>query len=102
MKTRVSIGNQVETFVRTLAPEPRRAVRQALKGLADDKGDIRQLEGKLAGLWRSRIGRIRVVYGIKAVKSERVVFCIYANYRPVIYAILEQLLASGIVDEIRN
>lgn len=77
-------------------------MRQALKGLADDKGDLKQLEGKLAGMWRLRVGRVRVVYEIRAVKGERVVFCFYANYRPVIYSILEQLLASGFLKEIKQ
>ena len=102
MKTRVRVGSQVENFIRALSPEPRRAVRQALKGLADNKGDTKQLEGKLAGLWRLRVGRIRVVYDIKAVKGERVIYCFYASYRPVIYSILEQLLSSGFVEEIRE
>jgi mRNA-degrading endonuclease RelE of RelBE toxin-antitoxin system len=102
MKTRVRIGSQVENFVGALAPEPRRMVRRALKGLAEHKGDTRQLEGKLAGLWRLRVGRIRVIYEIKAARGERVFFCFYANYRPVIYLILEQLLASGLVEEIKN
>ncbi len=102
MKTRVRVGSQVENFIRALAPEPRRTVRQALKGLADNKGDIKQLEGKLAGMWRLRVGRVRVVYEIKAVKGERMIFCFYANYRPVIYLILEQLLSSGFVEEVKQ
>jgi len=53
-------------------------------------------------LWRLRVGRIRVIYEIKAARGERVFFCFYANYRPVIYLILEQLLASGLVEEIKN
>ena len=34
--------------------------------------------------------------------GERVVVCFYANYRPVIYLILEQLLSSGFVEEIKQ
>lgn len=102
MKTSIRVGGQVEDFVGALAPQPRRAVRQALKALANDKGDIRQLEGKLAGMWRLRVGGMRVVYQVKAVKGERVVYCFYANYRPVIYSLLEQLLASGLVEELKH
>jgi mRNA interferase RelE/StbE len=102
MKTKVHVGRQVENFVKVLAPEPRRALRQAMKGLADEKGDVKLLEGKLAGLWRLRIGKVRVIYETKAVGGAREFFCFYANYRSVVYVILEQLLASGLIEELKQ
>jgi mRNA-degrading endonuclease RelE of RelBE toxin-antitoxin system len=102
MKTRVRVGTQVDEFLATLAPQPRRILRQALKKLADDEGDTRQLEGKLAGMHRLRVGRMRIVYEIRAVKGERLINCFYANYRSVIYSLLEQLLASGMLEDIKN
>ena len=102
MKTKVRVGSQVENFIAALAPEPRRAVCRALKALADNQGDIKQLEGKLAGYWRLHVRWVRVIFEIKAAHGERIIFCFYANYRPVIYAILEQLLASGLVEGIKG
>jgi mRNA-degrading endonuclease RelE of RelBE toxin-antitoxin system len=102
MKTKVRVGSQVEDFIAALSPEPRRKVRQALKGLVENKGNTRQLEGKLSGMHRLRMGRIRVIYEIKAVKGERVIYCFYANYRSIVYSLLEQLLASGLLEEIKN
>lgn len=60
MKTRGRIPSQVEEFVKSLAPEPRRGLRTALKGLADDRGDIKVLEGALAGYVRLRVAGYRI------------------------------------------
>ena len=59
MTTRVRVEAQVEAFVKSLAPEPRRALRQAIKALAQDKGDVKRLEGKLSGYHRLRVGHYR-------------------------------------------
>jgi mRNA interferase RelE/StbE len=50
---------QVIDYVRRLAPESRRAVRSALKELGHERGDIRALEGTLAGYYRLRIVSVR-------------------------------------------
>ena len=55
MTTRVKVAAQVEVFVKSLAPEPRRALRRAIKALAQDKGDLQRLEGKLSGYHRLRV-----------------------------------------------
>jgi mRNA-degrading endonuclease RelE of RelBE toxin-antitoxin system len=102
MKTKVRAGRQVEDFLKTLAPKPRRALRLAMKGLAEDKGDVKLLEGKLSGFWRLRAGRIRVIFEVKAIDGTRVVFCFYADYRSIVYAVLEQLLASGLIEELKQ
>jgi mRNA-degrading endonuclease RelE of RelBE toxin-antitoxin system len=62
MKTKVRVGRQVEDFLKALAPEPRRTLRLTMKNLADEKGDVKLLEGKLSGLWRLRAGKVRVIY----------------------------------------
>jgi mRNA-degrading endonuclease RelE of RelBE toxin-antitoxin system len=102
MKTKVRVGRQVEDFLKALAPEPRRALRLAMKSLSGDKGDVKLLEGKLSGFWRLRTGKIRVIFQAKAVGGERVIFCFYANYRSIVYVVLEQLLASGLIEELRQ
>jgi mRNA-degrading endonuclease RelE of RelBE toxin-antitoxin system len=102
MKTKVRVGAQVEGFLKILAPDPRRKLRLAMKGLADDKGDLKLLEGKLSGFWRLRVGKIRVVFGVKAIGGTRMIFCFYANYRPTVYVVLEQLLVSGLIEELKQ
>jgi mRNA-degrading endonuclease RelE of RelBE toxin-antitoxin system len=102
MKTKVRVGTQVEGFLKTLAPEPRRQLRLAMKGVADDKGDLKLLEGTLSGFWRLRAGKIRVVFEVKAIGGTRVIFCFYANYRSLVYVVLEQLLVSGLIEELKQ
>jgi mRNA-degrading endonuclease RelE of RelBE toxin-antitoxin system len=102
MKTKVHVGRQVEDFLKALAPQPRRALRQAMKNLADNQGDVKLLEQKLSGLWRLRVGKVRVIYEIKVAGGTREIKCFYANYRSVVYVILEQLLASGLIEELKQ
>jgi mRNA interferase RelE/StbE len=102
MKTKVRASRPVEDFLKTLVPEPRRALRLAMKGLADDKGDVKLLEGQLSGYWRLRTGKIRVIYEVKAIGGTRVIFCFFANYRSIVYVVLEQLLASGLIEELKQ
>lgn len=44
---KVEVETQVISFVRSLAPDPRKAVRRALFRLQREAGDIRPLEGDL-------------------------------------------------------
>jgi len=41
MKARVELDPQVAGFVRSLAPEPSECLREGLRGLEQDKGDIK-------------------------------------------------------------
>ena len=103
MTTRVVITRQVRDFLKSLAPEPRRKVWQAIKGLARGKGDVRQLEGKLAPNWRLRADRIRVIYyETTAPDGVRQLICFFADYRATVYAVLEQLFASDFLEQLRN
>src|SRR5437879_2504250 len=61
MKIRVELDAQVAAFVRALAPEPRKRLREGLRGLEHEKGDLKQLEADLAGYARLRVGSYRVV-----------------------------------------
>lgn len=102
MTTRVLIGERVETFLESLAPEPRRELWRGIKGLARNKGDIKQLEGKLAPYWRLRVNRIRVVYDQRSTRGERQIVCFFADHRATVYTVLEQLLASGLIEELKQ
>ena len=102
MKTRVIIKQRVRSFLQTLAPEPRRKLWRGLKGLAEDKGDLRQLEGNLHPFWRLRVERMRVIYEPCSVAGERHLVCFFADHRSTVYAVLEQLLVSGLVDELTD
>jgi mRNA-degrading endonuclease RelE of RelBE toxin-antitoxin system len=56
MSIRVELDPQVADFVGALAPEPRKRLRQAIHGLKQEQGDLKQLEADLAGYVRLRVG----------------------------------------------
>jgi mRNA-degrading endonuclease RelE of RelBE toxin-antitoxin system len=101
MITRVFVGEQVKSFLVSLAPEPRRKLWRAIKGLSQGRGDIKQLEGRLAPYWRLRVERMRVIYDQRAVKGERRLICFFAEHRATVYSVLEQLLTSGLIEELK-
>ena len=101
MKTRVIVGGQVKGFLESLAPKPRRKLWRGIKELAQGKGDIRQLEGRLVPYWRLRVDRMRVVYDQQARKGERCLLCFFAEHRATVSSVLEQLLASGLIAELK-
>lgn len=97
MKTEVRVAPQVAGFVKSRAPVPRQAVKRGIKGLAREEGDIRPLEGKLAGWHRLRVLGYRVLYQETAEGGVRVINCVYANHRSTVYALFEQLLADELI-----
>ena len=97
MKTEVRVAPAVEQFVKSLAPEPRQALRRAIKELAKDQGDIKALEGKLAGWHRLRVAGHRVLFKETAEKGVRIINCVFANRRSVVYEMFAKLLADELV-----
>src|SRR5437879_3802845 len=97
MRTKVRVAPQVRDFVTSLAPEPRKALGRGIKNLAQDQGDAKVLEGKLAGWHRLRVAGYRVLYKETAEKGVRVINCVYANHRNVVYDMFAQLLADELV-----
>ena len=102
MNTRVIIRQQVRGFLEALAPAPRRKLWRGLKDLAADQGDRKQLEGNLHPFWRLRVDRMRVIYEPRSVAGERQLVCFFADHRSTVYVVLEQLLVSGLVDELKD
>src|ERR1043166_9268606 len=80
MRTKVNVASQVEDFVKSLAPERRRRLRMAIKALANDRGDIKRLEGGLEGYSRLRISGHRVIFAERAAGAgERHNSCVSPN-----------------------
>ncbi|HTV41216.1 MAG TPA: hypothetical protein VMF08_11615 [Candidatus Sulfotelmatobacter sp.] len=103
MTARVIVTQRVREFLESLAPDPRRKLWRGIKDLAQGKGDIRQLDGKLAPNWRLRVGRVRVIfYEAASSDGERQLVCFFTDYRATVYSVLEQLLASDFLEQLRN
>jgi mRNA-degrading endonuclease RelE of RelBE toxin-antitoxin system len=89
---RILIHPQAERFVRALAPEPRRRLLRALKVLP--AGEIKALEGRLSGYWRLRNGGYRIIFTDQVKAGVRTFDCLFAERRPIVYQLFEQLLAE--------
>ncbi len=92
MKVRVELDPQVAGFVRALAPEPRKRLREALRGLEQEKGDLNQLEADLAGYARLRVRGYRVIVRFYADRGQRVARCVFAEKRAVVCELFAEIL----------
>ena len=52
--------------------------------------------------WRLRVDRMRVIYEPRSMAGERQLVCFFADHRSTVYAVLEQLLVSGMVEELKD
>jgi mRNA interferase RelE/StbE len=77
---------QVIEFARRLAPEPRRMVKQALVDLQNERGDIKALEGRLAGYCRLRVGRYRILI---AYAADGAIEALFIEERALVYELFE-------------
>ena len=79
---RISASEQVQRWLVSLPPDSKKRVRAALRGLQNERGDIKGLRGELEGFCRLRIGGLRVVYSHLPGKVVRLE---YADSRDVVY-----------------
>lgn len=96
--TAVRIAPQVQSFVRSQAPDTRHKLRLGLRELQRGRGDLKALEGALQGYHRLRVGAFRIIVRFGALPSGRpAAFCIFAERRSLVYLMLEDLLNRGLV-----
>ena len=96
MTTQVRVERRVRDYLLTLAPEPRRAAWQAIKKLP--AGDVKLLEGNLAGWSRLRVTSHRVLLKETAEGGVRKINCVFAEKRSVVYEMFAELLARELVE----
>ena len=80
---RLVIAPQAPEVVRALHPDLKRSVRSALEALGDAPSIGEPLRGELAGLWRYRVRRFRIVYELD--RSARLVRVMAVGPRRSIY-----------------
>jgi mRNA-degrading endonuclease RelE of RelBE toxin-antitoxin system len=100
MNIRIDVRQQVHDFIAALAPEPRRKIWSGIKGLANSKGDVLQLEGRLSPYFRLRVGKMRVVFEEKSEAGVRVLVCFFAGYRATVYKTLSSIIANNLLGEL--
>jgi len=77
---------QITGFARHLAPEQRRAIKQALQDLRTERGDIRALDENLAGYYRVRVGRFRIIF---AYANDGAIEALFIGERKLVYELFE-------------
>jgi len=82
MNYRILVEDRVWEFTSRLAPAPRRALKQAILGLAGEQGDIKALVEELDGWYRLRVGRHRVIF---RYRTSRVIECVFVEERRLVY-----------------
>jgi mRNA interferase RelE/StbE len=78
---KVLVSNQIVTRLRTIHPDHRKEIRGALRELAKGRGDMKELAGRLAGFYRLRVGRYRIVYCYR----DKHVEAIFLEQRSIVY-----------------
>jgi mRNA interferase RelE/StbE len=79
-------SRQIIAYASRLAPEPRRAVKQALRDLREERGDVCALEANLSGYYRLRVGRHRLIFNYAADGAIEVIFI---EERHLVYEVFE-------------
>ena len=77
---------QITEVARHLAPEQRRAIKQALQDLREERGDIRTLDENLSGYYRVRVGRFRIIF---AYASDGAIEALFIGERSLVYELFE-------------
>jgi mRNA interferase RelE/StbE len=88
----VRVREEVMDFLRKLPPEPRHALRQAIKDLRHERGDIRALTDDLEGFCRLRVGSYRVIFEYEMINGKRTATCVFAGARRWVYEALQSRL----------
>jgi mRNA interferase RelE/StbE len=83
----VRVMEEVRDYLRKLPPQPRHALRIAIKALANERGDIRSLVEELEGFHRLRVGSHRVIFEYEMLDGDRTITCVFAGPRKWIYEV---------------
>jgi len=94
-RLQIEVSLEILEFVRRQSPEPRRLLREGLRKLAREEGDIKALQGDLEGFFRMRIGHFRLVFRYESGTQIR---CLLLERRALIY----EVFSSMVKDRLRE
>lgn len=88
------IPPHVAQVIRRLPPEVKHGVKQAIRALARDPQIGAPLIGDLAGFWKYRVRRFRVVYEVD--RARRALRVVAVGHRNVIYEQLSEAMRRAL------
>jgi len=80
---RPDIPPHVADVIRHLSPDVKRGVKAAIRALAGDPASGEPLQRELAGLWKYRVKRFRIVYALD--RSRKLLRIVAVGHRRAIY-----------------
>ena len=89
---KIEPSEQVSTFIGSQAPDERIMLRRALRQLASEQGDIKQLEERLHGFCRLRVGPFRAIFRYIVTNGKRTISCEYVERRKIVYEVYEKTI----------
>jgi mRNA interferase RelE/StbE len=90
---RLDIPPHIAEVIRHLSPELKRGIKQALRSLSVDPFAGTPLVGELAGLWRIKVRRFRIIYELD--RRARVIRIFAIGHRREIYEEIADRLRRG-------
>lgn len=91
----IRLSPQVDAYVKTLSPDARRKVRDALRALEKGRGEIAPLHQELEGYHRLKIPPRRVILRYQESARGPECYCTYIETRDVVYETFAALLSEG-------
>ena len=92
MKIRVTLDDQPLNFIRQLAPDSRRSLREALRAIEAGKRFPEPLEDQLSGFYKVKVAGYRMILQALPASSGPVFRVVFAERRNVVYVLFSQLL----------
>ena len=89
---KIEPSEQVSTFIGSQAPDERIMLRRALRQLASEQGDIKQLEERLHGFCRLRVGPFRAIFRYIVTNGKRTISCEDVERRKIVYEAYEKTI----------
>ena len=90
----VRLTGEVLDYLKKLPPQPRHAIRVAIKELGKEQGDIKPLTEELEGLHRLRVGSHRILFEYEMVGGKKIITCVFAGSRRWIYEVFQSRLSE--------
>lgn len=75
------VSEQILSRLLSIHPDHRREIRAALRDLSRGRCDVKELAGRLAGFYRLRVGRYRLVYR----HQDQHIEAIFLEQRSIVY-----------------
>jgi mRNA interferase RelE/StbE len=83
----VRVQDEVLDYLKRLPPEPRHSLRLGIRGLQEEKGNIRALTNELEGYFRLRVSKYRILFKYRLENNRRSIDCVYAGERAWVYEV---------------